>query len=84
MSENCIFGRIIRRQNPAYVVTEDEHIIVFPSKENHLLVAPSQHIPNIYFFDEATGSHIMRIAIEVVYTITVVNAIMIEALLSNK
>jgi histidine triad (HIT) family protein len=44
---------------------EDEHTIVFLSKENHPLVVPKQHIPNIYSLDGTTGAHIMRAAIEV-------------------
>jgi histidine triad (HIT) family protein len=71
MSENCIFCRIIQHQIPAYVVTEDEHIIVFLSKENHPLVVPKQHIPNIYSLDGATGAHIMRAAIEVARAVKV-------------
>jgi len=52
-------------------VTEDEHIIVFLSKENHPLVVPKQHIPNIYSLDGATGAHIMRAAIEVARAVKV-------------
>jgi diadenosine tetraphosphate (Ap4A) HIT family hydrolase len=63
MSENCTFCRIIRHEIPAYIITEDEHIIVFLSKENHPLVVPRQHIPNIYALDEATAACIMRAAI---------------------
>ncbi|EFH82347.1 HIT family protein [Ktedonobacter racemifer] len=65
MSENCIFCQIIHHQAPAYVVTEDEHIIVFLSKENHPLVVPKQHIPTIYSLDDVTGAHIMRAAREI-------------------
>ncbi len=65
MSESCVFCRIIQRQAPAHVVTEDEHVIVFLSLENHPLVVPKRHIPDIYSLDEATGAHIMRATIEV-------------------
>lgn len=65
MSKKCIFCDIIHHQIPAYVVTEDEHIIVFLSQENHPLVVPKPHIPNIYCLDEATGAHIMSATIEV-------------------
>lgn len=71
MSEDCIFCRIIHHQVPAYVVTEDEHIIVFLSKENHPLVVPKQHIPNIYSLDGTTGAHIMKAAIEVARAVKV-------------
>jgi histidine triad (HIT) family protein len=65
MSETCAFCRIVRRQRPAYVITEDDHIIVFLSKENHPLVVPKQHIPNIYTLDETTGAHLMKVAVQV-------------------
>ena len=65
MRERCVFCRIIHHQAPAYVITEDEHVIVFLSLENHPLVVPKRHIPDIYSLDEATGAHIMRAAIEV-------------------
>ena len=65
MSENCTFCRIIHHQVPAYIITEDEHIIVFLSLENHPLVVPRQHIPNIYHLDETTGAYIMQAAIEI-------------------
>jgi histidine triad (HIT) family protein len=71
MSENCIFCHIIHHQVPAYVVAEDEHIIVFLSKENHPLVVPKQHIPNIYSLDSTTGAHIMKAAIEVARAVKV-------------
>ena len=65
MSENCPFCRIIRRQLPAYVITEDDHVIVFLSKENHPLVVSKQHIPNIYALDDTTGAHMMRAAVQI-------------------
>lgn len=63
MGETCAFCRIIRRQLPAYIIMEDEEVIVFLSKENHPLIAPKQHIPNIYSLDEATGASLMKAAI---------------------
>ena len=65
MSDSCVFCRIIRREAPAYVVTEDERIIVFLSLENHPLVVPKQHIPDIYSLDETTGAAIMNATIAV-------------------
>ena len=46
MSENCAFCRIVRRQVPAYVITEDDHVIVFLSKENHPLVCSDSGVVN--------------------------------------
>jgi histidine triad (HIT) family protein len=71
MSEDCVFCRIIQHQAPAYVITEDEHIIVFLSMENHPLVVSKRHIPDIYSLDEATGAHIMRAAIAVARAVKV-------------
>jgi len=65
MSDSCVFCRIIQREAPAHVVTEDERIIVFLSLENHPLVVPKQHIPDIYSLDETTGAAIMSATIAV-------------------
>lgn len=65
MSEKCVFCSIIRRELPAYIITEDENVIAFLSLENHPLVVPKQHIPNIYTLDEATGAYLMRATIQV-------------------
>ena len=65
MSETCPFCRIIRRHLPAFVITEDDHVIVFLSKDNHPLIVSKQHIPNIYALDDTTGSHLMRAAIQI-------------------
>jgi histidine triad (HIT) family protein len=61
----CTACRIIRKEIPAYVIAEDAHIIVFLSLENHPLVAPKTHIPDIFTLDEATGALIMQAAIRV-------------------
>jgi histidine triad (HIT) family protein len=65
MSENCTFCRIAQHQVPAYIITEDEHVIVFLSKENHPLVIPKLHISNIYSLDEVTGASVMKAAVQV-------------------
>ncbi len=65
MSEDCVFCRIVQRQAPACIISEDEQVISFLSLENHPLIVPKRHIPDIYSLDEATGAHIMSAAIEV-------------------
>ncbi len=65
MRENCAFCRIAQRQLSAYIITEDAQVIVFLSKENHPLVVPKRHIPNIYALDATTGAYIMRAAIQI-------------------
>jgi histidine triad (HIT) family protein len=61
----CTACRIIRQEIPAYIIDEDEHIIVFLSLENHPVIAPKTHIPDIFALDEATGARIMQVAIRV-------------------
>ncbi|HCJ36415.1 MAG TPA: HIT family hydrolase, partial [Ktedonobacter sp.] len=50
--EDCIFCKIINRQIPAYILDENEDVITFLSLENHPLVVPKRHIPNIYSLDD--------------------------------
>lgn len=56
----CIFCRIIRREAPARIITETADVIVFLSLENHPLVVPKAHIPNLYTLDAATGAALMK------------------------
>src|SRR2546430_3498544 len=43
--EECIFCKIIKRAEPAYILDENEDILVFLSLENHPLVVPKKHMP---------------------------------------
>lgn len=49
---NCIFCKIVGREAPAVIITEDEHCIafmdVFPSSEGHALVVPKSHYPDVF------------------------------------
>jgi hypothetical protein len=45
---SCIFCKIIARQLPSYIIAEDENTIVFVSLEGHPIVAPKEHIPDIF------------------------------------
>jgi histidine triad (HIT) family protein len=64
MSAACPFCRIVRRELPAYIFMEDAQVIAFLSKNNHPLIVPKQHIPNIYTLDESTGAALMKAAIQ--------------------
>lgn len=48
---DCLFCRIIRKEIPASVVYEDEHLLVFndinPQAPLHALVIPKRHIPTL-------------------------------------
>ncbi len=65
MSKECPFCRIIQRQLPAYIIKEDEHIIVFLSKNNHPLVVPKKHIPDVYHLDDITAAQIMQTTVQI-------------------
>lgn len=58
MSEDTIFGKIIRREIPADIVYEDELCLAFrdvaPQAPVHILVIPKQAIANLL---EATTEH---------------------------
>ena len=54
--ENCVFCKIINRQLPGYIISENENVIVFVSKHNDPLVVPKKHIKDIYGLDNETGN----------------------------
>ncbi len=69
--EQCIFCRIIDRQAPAYIIDETDRVIVFLSLENHPLVVPKAHIPDIYALDDATGAAVMHETIAIARAVKV-------------
>jgi histidine triad (HIT) family protein len=46
--DNCIFCRIVKKDIPAAIVYEDEHVVVFddlnPQARVHMLVIPRRHV----------------------------------------
>ncbi len=63
--EGCIFCRIVAGQAPASVIAEDDDVIVVLSLEDHPLVVPKPHVPDIYALGEELGAAVMRQAIRV-------------------
>jgi histidine triad (HIT) family protein len=63
--ENCIFCRIIERRAPAYVIHETDDVIAFLSLENHPLVVPKEHVPDIFAMSEETGAAVMAETIRI-------------------
>src|SRR5262245_54003935 len=63
---SCIFCRIIARQLPGYIIVEDENTIVWVSLEGHPLVAPKEHVPDIFGLNDKLASMIMNTARDVV------------------
>jgi len=51
MSSPCLFCRIIRKEIPASIVYEDEHVLAFndinPQAPMHVLVIPKRHIDSL-------------------------------------
>lgn len=58
--ENCIFCKIINRQAPTFIISENDDVIVFVSKHNDPLIVPKKHIKDIYELDEGTGSKVVK------------------------
>ena len=64
-AHDCVFCRIIKRQAPAYIIDETEHVVAFLSLENHPLVVPKAHIPDIYAMPSDIGAHVMAETIKI-------------------
>ena len=63
--EGCTFCRIVAGQIPAAVIAEDDDVIVFLSLEDHPLVVPKPHVPDLHALSEELGAAVMRQAIRV-------------------
>ena len=64
MSE-CIFCKIIKGEVPAYILDENEAVIALLSLENHPMIVPKKHIPDIYTLDEETAAAVMVEAVKI-------------------
>jgi histidine triad (HIT) family protein len=58
--DDCIFCKIIDRKISGLIIAETDEVIVLLSLENHPLVVPKKHIPNIYSLDSEIGSLVME------------------------
>ena len=60
---SCIFCEIIAKRQPADVVHEDDHILVFkdinPTAPIHVLLVPKEHIATVNDVDEARHTELM-------------------------
>src|SRR5919202_707836 len=63
--EDCVFCRIIYEEAPAYIVDENDDVIVFLSLENHPLIVTNRHVPDIYELDEPLGAAVMAETIKI-------------------
>ncbi|MFI5273760.1 MAG: HIT family protein [Ktedonobacterales bacterium] len=63
--DNCIFCRILAGQAPADIICETDEVMVFLSFENHPLVVPKAHIPNLYTLADPYDVALMRQTVRV-------------------
>ena len=51
MSDSCLFCRIVRKEIPATLVLENEHVVAFrdidPKAPTHILVVPREHVATL-------------------------------------
>ncbi|MFB9262196.1 HIT family protein [Bradyrhizobium erythrophlei] len=59
---SCVFCKIIARQLPGYIIAEDEDTIVFVSLEGHPIVAPKEHIADIFGLNDRLAATITKTA----------------------
>ena len=69
--DECIFCRIVARTAPSDVIAEDDEVIVFLSLEDHPLVVPKAHVPDIFGLSDALGAALMRQTIRVAKAVKV-------------
>jgi histidine triad (HIT) family protein len=69
--QDCTFCRIIEREIPAYIIDENDQVIIFLSLENHPLIVPKDHIPDIYDMPGDVGAAVMEAAVKVAKAVKV-------------
>jgi histidine triad (HIT) family protein len=64
MQSECLFCKIIRKEIPAVIIYENDHVIAFPSIEpinpGHALIVPKTHSQNIY---ETPDEHLAELIV---------------------
>ena len=60
MTESCLFCRIARKEIPANIVLENEHVVAFrdidPKAPTHVLIVPRTHVATL---DEVTDASVL-------------------------
>ena len=66
--EDCAFCKIIRKEIPAEIVRETEHLLVFkdinPKAPVHLLLIPKTHVQDIREVDDETWQEVKKVTLE--------------------
>ena len=69
----CVFCRIIRKEAPASVVYEDEHVMAFlsnrPVNVGHTIVVPKRHYENIYEIPEDEAAYLFKIVKKIAHAV---------------
>lgn len=60
MTDTCLFCKIVRKEIPATIVLENEHVVAFrdidPKAPTHVLVVPRAHVATL---DDATDARML-------------------------
>jgi len=63
---SCVFCAILKRQSPASIVYEDEHVMafldIFPQNDGHTLVIPTKHHETVYTLSEEETARLFSVA----------------------
>jgi histidine triad (HIT) family protein len=69
METDCPFCQIVRREQPARVVYEDEHVLAFfprrPATLGHTLVIPKQHFADIWTIGHEAAQHVLQASLQI-------------------
>jgi len=69
MAEQCLFCRIVRKEIPATIVYENDHVLAFrdidPKAPTHVLVIPKEHHQAIGDVDPVLAGQILATAHQV-------------------
>lgn len=58
--QDCIFCQMVDSKIPTYTLNATPDLFTILSLENHPLIIPKQHLPNIYSLNEKLGSKLMQ------------------------
>ncbi len=62
---NCLFCQIANKQTPAHILYENDVVIGFLSLENHPLIVPKKHFPDLSDLEDKYAEEIMKAAVVV-------------------
>lgn len=61
--EECILGKLIKKELPSYIIFENEYTLAFldiaKDVDGHTIVIPKKHVVNILDCDQETLGHVI-------------------------